>query len=123
MVLGIVRMAEAGTMFTTPVIFVRPVALEFGAVPTNAIATNTFLVENMGSGKLVGTATVADPFRIISGRNYTLRAREAQVITVIYRPTGAELDTQTVTFTGGGGAEVTATGSLKVPSAKKAKSK
>ncbi len=73
LVLGVPWIAEAGTLFTNPVIFVKPTALDFGPVASNTTATNTFLVENMGSGTLVGTATVAAPFKILSGGNYTLR--------------------------------------------------
>jgi hypothetical protein len=113
--------AEASTLFTNPVIVVSPSALDFGRVATNATATNTFLVENIGSGKLVGMATVAAPFKILSGGDYTLRENEAQVITVTYKPTGAASDTQTVQFTGGGGAKATATGKLAVSAPKKSK--
>ena len=122
-VLGLPWVAEAGTLFTNPVIFVRPSTLEFGPVASDTTATNTFLVENMGSSKLVGTATVAAPFKILSGGDYTLRKNEAQVVTVIYTPTGAATDTETAKFTGGGGAEATVTGKLALPRSKKTKRK
>jgi hypothetical protein len=118
-VLGLPWVAEAGTLFTNPVIFVRPSTLEFGPVASDTTATNTFLVENMGSGRLVGTVTVAAPFKILSGGNFTLRKNEAQVITVTYTPSGAASDTETVKFTGGGGAEATVTGKLAPPKSKK----
>jgi len=70
-VLGLPWVAEAGTLFTNPVIFVRPSTLEFGPVASDTTATNTFLVENMGSGRLVGTVTVAAPFKILSAGNFT----------------------------------------------------
>jgi hypothetical protein len=110
--LSVPRVAEAVTLFTTPVIYVTPMALDFGRVAAQATATNTFLVENMGKGTLRGTATVAAPFKILSGGDYTLRENEAQVVTVVYTPSGAASDTQTVKFTGGGGAKATATGKL-----------
>jgi hypothetical protein len=69
----------------------------------------------------VGTATVAAPFKILSGGDYTLRENDAQVVTVIYKPTGAAADTQTVQFTGGGGAKATATGKLETDPPKKPK--
>ena len=112
---------EASTLFTNPVIVVSPMTLDFGRVATNATATNTFLVENIGSGKLVGTATVAAPFKILSGGDYKLKGNEAQIVTVTYKPTGAASDTQTVEFTGGGGAKATATGKLAVVPPKKPK--
>jgi hypothetical protein len=123
LVLGVSWIAEAGTLFTNPVIFVKPTTLDFGPVAGNTTATNTFLVENMGSGKLVGTATVAAPFKILSGGDYTLRKNEAQVVTVIYTPTGAATDTETAQFTGGGGTEATVTGKLALPRSKKTKRK
>jgi hypothetical protein len=123
LVLGVPWIAEAGTLFTNPVIFVKPAALDFGPVASNTTATNTFLVENMGSGRLAGTATVAAPFKILSGGNYTLRANEAQIVTVIYTPTGAASDIQPAKFTGGGGAEATVTGKLALPRSKKPKRK
>jgi hypothetical protein len=112
---------EASTLFTNPVIVVSPMTLDFGRVATNAAATNTFLVENIGSGKLVGAARVAAPFKILSGGDYKLKENEAQIITVTYKPTGAASDTQTVEFTGGGGAKATATGKLAVVPPKKPK--
>jgi hypothetical protein len=119
--LGAPGVAAAGTLFTNPVIFVSPPTLNFGPVATNAIVTNTFVVENMGRGKLVGTATVQAPFKILSGGDYTLRENEAQVITLTYTPSGAAADTQTVQFTGGGGATATVTGKLAVAPLKKSK--
>ena len=117
------RFAEASTLFTNPVIVVTPMTLDFGRVATNTTATNTFLVENIGRGKLVGTATVAAPFRILSGGDYSLRDNEAQIITVTYKPTAAASDTQTVEFTGGGGAKATITGKPAVVPPKKPKRK
>jgi hypothetical protein len=121
--LSVPRIAEAGTLFTNPVIYVQPAALDFGPVAGKATATNTFLVENMGSGKLVGTATVPAPFKILSGGDYTLRENEAQIVTVIYTPSGLASETQTVKFTGGGGAKAIATGRLGETPPKKPKRK
>ena len=44
-----------------------------------------------------------------------------QVITITYTPSGAEADTETVKFTGGGGVEAIVTGKLAVPARKKSK--
>ena len=115
--LSVPRIAKADTLFTTPVIYVKPQALDFGRVAGKATATNTFLVENMGSGKLVGSATVPAPFKILSGGKYTLRENEAQIVMVIYTPSGAASDAQTVKFTGGGGAKARVTGSKLAASA------
>ena len=121
MVLVAPRSTEAGTIFTNPVLFVKPMTLNFGPVADKATATNTFLIENMGSGKLVGTATVPVPFKILSGGDYTLKENEAQIVTVIYKPTGTAPDSQTVQFTGGGGAKATVTGKPTAPPPKQLK--
>jgi hypothetical protein len=114
---------KAGTLFTNPVIVVMPMTLDFGAVADKVTATNTFVVENMGGAKLTGKATVPAPFKILSGGDYTLRANEAQVVTVTYTPSGAASDTQAVTFTGGSGITATVTGKLAVPPANRSKRK
>jgi hypothetical protein len=123
LLLSVPRITEAGTMFTTPVIYVTPMTLDFGRVAGKATATNTFLVENMGKGTMVGKATVEAPFKIISGGDYTLRGNESQIVTVIYSPSGTNSDTQTVKFTGGGGVKATVTGNLPAAPSKKAKRK
>lgn len=107
--------AQSGTLLTNPVVVVTPMTLDFGAVPARTTVTNTLLVENAGGGKLVGRAVVAAPFKIIEGANYSLKENEAQVLTIIYTPTKAEADTQTVRFTGGYGAKVTVTGRRATP--------
>jgi hypothetical protein len=121
--LGVPRIAESGTLFPNPVIYVTPMALDFGPVAAQGAATNTFVVENMGRGTLVGTTTVAAPFKILSGGDYALRENEAQIVTVIYTPSGAASDTQTVKFTGGGGSKATVTGKPAPPLKKKSKRK
>jgi len=121
--LSALGIARADTLFTTPVLYVSPAVLDFGRVATQATATNTFLIENMGRGTLVGKATVAAPFKILSGGDYSLRENEAQIVTVIYTPSGAASDTQTVTFTGGGGGKATVTGKLAAPGAQPSKRK
>jgi hypothetical protein len=122
-VLGVPRIATAGTIFTNPVIFVTPMILNFGPVADKATATNSLLVENMGSGKLVGKATVPAPFKILSGGDYVLREHETQIVTITYTPSGAASDTQTIKFTGGGEAKTTVKGKLGGPQSKKSKRK
>ena len=82
------RIVDASTLLSNPVLVVTPMTLDFGRVATNVTATKTFLVENIGSGKLVGTPTVAAPFKILSGGDYTLRENDAQVVTMMHKPTG-----------------------------------
>jgi hypothetical protein len=120
-VLCALQIAEGGTLFTNPVLVVRPMTVDFGRVATNAVATKTFLVENIGSGKVVGAATVAAPFKILSGGEYTLRANDVQVVTLTYTPTGAASDTQTVEFTGGAGVKATVIGKPDLSALKKPK--
>jgi hypothetical protein len=121
--LGAPLLAAAGTLFTNPVIVVLPMTLRFGAVADKATATNAFVVENMGGGKLVGKATVPAPFKIVSGGDYSLKPKEVRIVTVTYTPSGEASDTQTVKFTGGGGAKVTVTGKLATSSPKQSKRK
>lgn len=96
--------ALADTLFKDPIISLTPRHIDFGTVPLKTTVTNTFLLQNWGGGKLIGKATVRRPFKIISGANYRLGPSDAQVITIIYTPSGAALDTNVVKFTGGAGA-------------------
>lgn len=102
--------AEADSLFKDPIISVSPRSLNFGIVPMKTSVTNTFLVQNWGGGKLVGKATVHRPFKIISGGNYRLGPADAQIVTIVYTPSGAGLDTNVVKFTGGAGALAPVTG-------------
>jgi hypothetical protein len=101
---------SAGTLFTSPVVVVTPTTNYFGAASRHRSLTNTFLIENAGSGKLIGKATVESPFKIIDGGKYALRENEAQVVTIVYQPSGTRSATNVVQFTGGGGAKVTVIG-------------
>jgi hypothetical protein len=119
LLLLVARTVEAGNLFTNAVIAIAPGTLDFGSVRAGATATNTFLVENLGRARLVGKATVPTPFKILSGADYALGAGELQVVTITYTPSGAERDSATVKFTGGGGVEASVTGGLAVPTSKK----
>jgi hypothetical protein len=100
-----------GTMSTNPAIFVAPTGLFFGSVLANSISTNIFTVSNAGAGTLAGTATVAAPFSVINGGAYSLAAGQSQTILITFAPgAGNTASTQTVTFTGGGGATATVIG-------------
>jgi hypothetical protein len=110
LVLGSVAANAADSLFKTPVISVKPYALDFGSVAAKTSVTNSIVVENWGGGKLVGKVTVARPFKILSGGTYRLGASDAQIVTVTYTPSGAALDTNVLKFTGGGGALVPVVG-------------
>lgn len=112
LVITALQPTHASSLITNPVVMVKPLVVDFGSVRSHTTATNTMMVENAGGGKLVGKATVAPPFKIISGANYNLKEDTAQLLTIIYTPTPAGTDTQTIAFTGGGGAKVTVTGKL-----------
>jgi hypothetical protein len=101
--MNLLSTAPAGTLFKDPVIAISPRSINFGTVPMKSTVTNTFLIENWGGGKLVGKATVAPPFKILSGGTYRLGRSDAQVLTITYTPSGAPLDTNIVIFTGGAG--------------------
>jgi hypothetical protein len=102
--------ALASELLTNPVVMITPIVLDFGLVKAGSTATNTLLVENAGGGKLVGKASVAAPFKIISGGSYSLKENTAQVVTITYTAGRSTADTQTVMFTGGGGGKVNVTG-------------
>ncbi len=113
------RGAIAGTLFTNPIILISPASLDFGSIPLGKTATNSFVVENAGGGTLVGTASVAAPFKIESGASYRLKRAEVQIVTVIYHPTSGTNTTRTVKFTGGGGAQAIVAGEGKTRKAGK----
>ena len=104
--------AASNNLFASPFILVTPRKLDFGTVPLGKTATNTFVIENIGSGRLAGSATVPGPFKIVSGGEYSLKYGSAQIVTITYTPTGAGTDAQTVKFTGGFGAKVAVVGKM-----------
>jgi len=109
-----------GTPSGAPAITVAPASLPFGSILSGTSATNSFTVQNTGGGILSGEATVPAPFSIVSGADYSLGSNEIQTVTVVFSPTAVGSYSQTVTFTGGGGASATVTGSATnapVPSA------
>jgi hypothetical protein len=77
----------------------------------------TFTVRNTGGGTLAGNASVPAPFSIVGTSAYSLASNATQVITVRYIPTQAGSSTQTVTFTGAGGASAAVSGSASLPAA------
>jgi hypothetical protein len=102
--------SQPAVTLTNPIIMVSPAKLDFGSVAVGKSVTATFLVQNVGHGKLVGTAKAASPFSIVSGAKYALTDKEIQVVTVAYAPKRGGADAATVTFTGTAGASVKLTG-------------
>jgi hypothetical protein len=85
----------------------------FGSVGTNITTTNTlFTVQNLGSGTLSGTGSVAAPFFIVSGSTYSLTQNQSQPVTICFKPTAISNYSRTMTFsaTGGAGTNLTLNG-------------
>jgi hypothetical protein len=76
----------------------------FGSVGTNIATTNTlFTVQNLGTGTLSGTGSVAAPFFIVSGSTYSLAQNQSQPVTVCFKPTAISNYSRTITLSGNGG--------------------
>lgn len=98
-----------------PIISVTPTGtLDFGAIPIGTYTDKSFTVSNTGSGILSGTASVSSPFSIISGGAYTLSSGQSQDVVIRFTPTASSSCSKTVTFTGGGDATRTVTGTVGV---------
>ncbi len=94
-----------------PVLQVTPGSIAYGTILNGTSKTNSFTVQNIGTGTLTGTASVGAPFSIVSGGSYSLGASGSQTVTVVFSPTAATNYNQGVTFTGGNGTNTTVTGS------------
>ena len=101
---------EYNSVTTNPVLAVSPSKLSFGSVVTNTSTNLSFTVQNNGSGTLAGTASAVSPFSIVSGSSYSLGANQSQTVTVGFSPKLVGVATGTVTFTGGGGAIASVSG-------------
>jgi hypothetical protein len=95
---------------TNPVISLSSSSLNFGTVLVGSTNDLTITVRNVGAGTLSGSASVSAPFSILGTASYSLGSNQSRVITLRYVPTTARTDSQTATFSGGGGASVSATG-------------
>jgi Leucine-rich repeat (LRR) protein len=105
-----------GSAYAAPAITVTPASRDFGSIQVNTTADLAFTVQNSGGGTLSGTATVTAPFSVVSGGSYTLTAGQSQTVTVRYSPISVGTHPGTVTFTGGGSASRSVTGSAYAPS-------
>ena len=104
----------AAVASTNPVISVTPSSQDMGSIQSGTTIDRTFTIQNVGAGTLTGTVTVASPFSIVSGGTYSLGSNQSQTVTIRYSPTAAGNHSQTITFTGGGGASVVVTGAAWV---------
>ena len=76
----------------------------FGSARTNSATTNTLItVQNLGTGTLNGTGSVAAPFFIVSGSTYSLTQNQSQPVTVCFKPTAISNYSRTFTLSGSGG--------------------
>jgi len=78
--------------------------VNFGSVNLGTFAEKTFTVSNTGGGTVSGSASVAAPFRIVSGSPFTLGGVGAtQAVTVRFTPLATTTVSTTLTVTAGGG--------------------
>jgi hypothetical protein len=96
--------------YSIPVTSVSPTLLDFGIVRTNSSRELVLTVRNTGGGLLAGTVSVGLPFFVVSGRDYTLAAGQAQSVTVRYIPAQLGSNSQKIICSGGGGAVALANG-------------
>ncbi len=99
-----------GANYVPPVIAVTSSSQNFGTLAVGATNNLTFTVQNTGGSTLIGTASVAAPFSIVSGGTYNLTAGQSQSVTISFNPTAAGTSTQNLTFTGGTGISMALTG-------------
>lgn len=100
-----------GSSVIAPAITVTPATRSFGTIPVGSVLDLSFTVQNSGGGTLVGAASVATPFSILSGASYSLTAGQTQTVVVRYSPTAAGNHSGNVTFTGATGATRSVSGS------------
>ena len=89
---------------------VTPGSRAFGNVIVGESEDRTFTVKNVGGGTLSGSASTSGRFSIVSGGSYSLAGGDSQTVTVRFSPTSAVTSNGSVTFTGGGSASKTVTG-------------
>jgi hypothetical protein len=101
---------QIGGIPVPPSLSVAPTSLDFGRVTVGSTADKTIVVQNTGGGKLIGSASVAPPFSIVSGGSFTLSLGAKQNVVVRFTPTSGVFAAN-VTFTSNAGdASVSVTG-------------
>lgn len=105
---------ESAQPTADPQILVTPGSLAFGTTGIPFPKTLTLSVTNVGGGTLTGTASVVGgaPYSITAGASYSLAANAGQNVTVQFAPTATGSFSDSVVFTGGGGASIPVTGSV-----------
>lgn len=92
------------------VISVTPASLDFGSIPVGSSAFRSFTVSNTGPSTLTGTVSVSAPYSCVSGCSYSITSLPITT-TLRFDPSSAGSFNRTATFTGGGGATRTVSGS------------
>jgi hypothetical protein len=96
---------EYASVLIDPAIVIRPSSIDLGTVAVGTTTNLSFNVQNIGGGILSGSAIIAVPFTTVSGGTYSLVAGQSQLMTVGYTaPSTPSTNTQSIIFTGGGGA-------------------
>ena len=67
----------------TPILQVTPGSIGYGTLLVGTSKTNSFTVQNVGTGTLSGTASVSAPFSVVSGGSYSLGANASQTVVVV----------------------------------------
>lgn len=79
-------------------------ATVFASVQVGGRTEQPFTVSNPGGRRLLGAASVGQPFTVVAGGSYNLAPGQSQTVTVGYSPTAPGSDSSYVTFTGGASA-------------------
>ncbi|MDF7799038.1 choice-of-anchor D domain-containing protein [Pontiellaceae bacterium B1224] len=102
--------AISGHTEPDPIIDLSVTNLNFGSTYVGYTNSLTVVVENIGGEVLEGTASVSAPFYIESGAAYSLSNSQEQVVTVLFAPQSIGEVTESLVFTGGGGATISVSG-------------
>lgn len=102
--------AISGHVEPDPIIDLSVSNLNFGITYVGYTNSMTVTVKNVGGEVLDGTASVPAPFIIESGATYSLSNNQMQVVTVLFAPQAVGEVTNTLSFTGGGGATIPVSG-------------
>jgi hypothetical protein len=103
---------QIGGIPVPPSLSVTPTSLDFGRVTVGSTADKTIVVQNTGGGKLIGSASVAPPFSIVSGGSFTLSLGATQNVVVRFTPTSGVFaaNVSLTSNAGDGSVAVTGTG-------------
>ena len=86
-----------------PELVVSPDAYDFGTLLTGTTGRGSFVIENHGQQPLLGTATIAGLFAVISGSPYSLGAGQSGPVTIAFSPLTAGSSEDNLVFISSGG--------------------